>query len=124
MQFAPSCTDVEYCCYTIHVESSYLGHSREYSILYKNEFPVCVLEPTPPYFMLAGLFDLKKHVFRPRKSWWGVGGVLYKMENLSSTCYVFRIVSRDILVLLLRWWHRESFQVLFFGTRLHPHVPV
>lgn len=48
MEFAPSCTEADYCCYTIHVESSCLGHGREYSIIYKNEFPVCVLEPAHP----------------------------------------------------------------------------
>lgn len=42
---------------------------------------MCVLRPAPPYFMLVGLSDLKKHVLQIQK-------LLGFFKNLSSTCYV------------------------------------
>lgn len=42
MELAQFCTDVEY--YLVYAESWFLGHSWEYRITYKTEFPVCVLD--------------------------------------------------------------------------------
>ena len=98
VNFAPSCTDAEYCGYTIHVESSYLGYCREYSIKYKNDFPECAT----PYFMLAGLFDLKKQF-----SFFIFFFQYIKNVKCILNMLCFRI-SRDMLV-LLRWWCQVSF---------------
>lgn len=106
----------------LYPESSYLGHSLEYSIIYKNEFPVCVLEHAPPYFMLAGLFDLEEadvsHLQMQKllfqEMFLGVqNGKNYLQHSTACSC----IISRDIPSLLLWWRYRESFQMLFFLAR-------
>lgn len=116
MEFAPSCTDAEYCRYTIHVESSYLGHGWECSVIHKDEFPVCVLElhlhEKADVFLFTntetpGVFFFFK----------------YKMENFSSTCDVLPPFP-EIFWFFFGGGTENRFRGCFFGTSLHPRVPV
>lgn len=123
MEFAPSCTDAEYCRYTIHVESSCLGHGWECSVIHKDEFPVCVLELHLHVSCLQAY--LKKQMFfcLQMQKLLEFFFCKYKMENFSSTCYVLPPFP-EIFWFFFGGGTENRFRGCLFGTSLHPRVPV